>query len=314
MTKVYLSILFFILFVVGASASDKIIFSKAEVLNENTARIPFKLIGHLIVVEGELLDKKGNFIIDTGSETLLLNSVHFKSKYSNHKKMVASSGINGEVRSSYEKRLNLFKLHNLGIENIKANIIDLSHIEKSKNMNLLGIIGYSILKDYEVFIDFYLNQITLTKVDKHGNRLDSFAFLEKIIDSVDFRLKKHTIVLNVYVENKKARFGLDSGAEFNQLNKNTSKKILKHFVPFKRIFIVGASNKRIEVLVGKLNNVKLDGSESLMPMTTVLTNLSGMYETYGTMLDGVIGYEFLRQKRTVINYKKEKLYFIDFPN
>ncbi len=312
MTKVYLSILFFIFFVIGVSAGNKLVFSNAEVLNENTARIPFKIVGHLIVVEAELYGRKGNFIIDTGSEALVLNRIHFSSKYDYTKNTKSINGVNGSVDNAIEKRLQLFKLHNLTLSNIKADVIDLSHIEKSKKMNLLGIIGYSILKDYEVFIDFYLNQITLSKVDKKGSKFDQRVYLEQIVDSVDFRLKKHTIVLTCFIGEKKVRFGLDSGAEFNQLNKHSSKKILKHFKSFRRMFIVGASNKRIEVLVGKLNNVTLDADE-LMPMTTVLTNLSGMSAAYGTSLDGVMGYEFLRQKRTIINYKKKKLYFIDFP-
>ena len=54
---------------------DPIVFPNAEVVNENTFRIPFKLIDHLMVVEAELFNKKGNFIIDTGSEQLILNQV-----------------------------------------------------------------------------------------------------------------------------------------------------------------------------------------------------------------------------------------------
>ena len=46
----------------------------------------------------------------------------------------------------------------------------------------------------------------------------------------------------------------------------------------------------------------------------ILINFDGMHNAYGVYLDGVLGYEFLRQKRTIINYKKEKLYFVDFPN
>jgi len=62
-------------------------------------------------------------------------------------------------------------------------------------MHLLGIIGHNILKDYEVFIDLYLNQITLSKVDKHGNKYDAKVYAETISDSLDFDLKKHTIVV-----------------------------------------------------------------------------------------------------------------------
>jgi hypothetical protein len=38
-----------------------------------------------------------------------------------------------------------------------------------------------------------------------------------------------------------------------------------------------------------------------------------MYEVFGTQLDGILGYEFFKYKRTIINYKKEKLYFINYP-
>ncbi|MCF6347444.1 MAG: hypothetical protein L3J20_03990 [Flavobacteriaceae bacterium] len=52
---------------------QKLHFPKAEYISENTVRIPFKLIDHLIVIEAEVLNRKGNFIIDTGSDKLVLN-------------------------------------------------------------------------------------------------------------------------------------------------------------------------------------------------------------------------------------------------
>lgn len=299
--------------VLHANANHYSIDLKAEVLNENTIRIPFKLVGHLIVVEGEVFNEKGNFIIDTGSEKLILNRVHFPFKSSRFQP-TSVSGVLGEVEGLVRKKVNLFQIQNLSIENVNSDIIDLSHIEKSKNFKLLGIIGYSILKNYEVFIDLHLNQITLSKVDKRGNKLDARPFLEKIVDSVDFKLRKHTIVINALVGNKKLKFGLDSGAEFNQLNKTVNKKVLKSFVSFRRMYVMGMGNQKSEVLVGKLNDVKLKDSFDLMPMNTILINFDGMFEAYGVFLDGVLGYEFLKQKRTIINYKKKKLYFVEYPN
>ena len=172
-------------------------------------------------------------------------------------------------------------------------------------MNLLGIIGFSILKDYEVFIDLHLNQITLTKVDAYGNKLDKHVYLEKITDSINFNLKNHTIVLNGVINKQNLKFGLDSAAEFNQINKSTNKKALKYFYPKKRLYLVGASNKKIEVVAGKLYRLKLSETIYFGPMDTVLTNLNNMNEAFGTHLDGILGYEFFKQKRTIINYKKE---------
>ncbi|MCK7590723.1 hypothetical protein M0G43_09070 [Subsaxibacter sp. CAU 1640] len=292
---------------------DNIVFSKAEIVNEYTTRIPFKLIDHLIVVEAELLDKKGNFIIDTGSESLILNKIHFESYNPYYKKSKETSGVLNTVDNPLERQLKEFVIKNLVLTNKTSDIIDLSHIEKTKKMNLLGIIGFNVLKDYEIFIDMYLNQITLSKVDSKGNTLDEHIYLETIVDSVDFKLKNHTIVLDTYVDKHKLSFGLDTAAEYNQINKRLNKKVLKFFYPMRHLELSDASGHTVEVLAGKLYRVKLSDSIFFAPMETVLSNLNNLNEAFGTSLDGILGYEFFKQKRTIINYQKQKLYFVNYP-
>ncbi|WP_026935361.1 hypothetical protein [Christiangramia echinicola] len=314
MSRLWILIAFFFVYQAKANPLNPgpITFPKAEILNENTARIPFKLIDHLIVVEAELYNKKGNFIIDTGSETLILNKVHFPNQYGQPEKFVKSSGVLDNA-NAYEKYLEEFILKNFSLKNTNSHVIDLSHIEKRKKMNLMGIIGYSILKDYEVFVDMHLNQITLSRIDKNGDKLDPRGYLEKITDSIEFKLQNHSIVVKTFVGEEKMNFALDSGAEFNQLNNQQSKKVLKYFVPSKRMVLVGASDKKAEVLAGKLYRVKLSDKVYFGPMNTIITNLNRMSEAFGVNLDGVLGYEFFAQKRTIINYRKEMLYFIDYP-
>lgn len=317
MKRLWHIVFFFLVCIYSANANTKatppIVFPKAEVLNQYTTRIPFKLVDHLIVVEAELKDNKGNFIIDTGSEALILNSVHFDNLYAFQKKHTNTSGVNAVLDNSFEKQIDEFNLNGFKLYNKVSDVINLSHIEKSKKIKLLGIIGYSILKDYEVFVDLHLNQITLTKVDKTGTALNDKVYLEKIVDSIDFKLKNHTIVVNGVINNQKVRFGIDSAAEFNQINKSVNKKALQYFIPKKRLKLDGASGKTIRVLAGKLHRVKLNENIYFGPMYTVLTNLNQMNEAFGVQLDGILGYEFFAQKRTIINYKKEKLYFIDYP-
>ena len=317
MLRQLLAILIITLHVNFAYATDDIknpiLFTQAEVLNEYTTRIPFKLVDHLIVVKAEILNETGNFIIDTGSETLILNKVHFSNLYNHQKKYQAASGIMHSVENAYQKKIKEFKLQNFTLENKKSDVIDLSHIEKSKKIKLLGVIGYSILKNYEIFVDMHLNQITLTKVNADGEKLNKHVYLEKIVDSLDFNLKHHTIVVNGTINNENVRLGIDTAAEFNQINKSINKKILKFFIPKKRLKLTGINKRKIEVLAGKLHRVKLSDKTYFGPMFTVLTNLSKMNEAFGTNLDGVLGYEFFAQKRTIINYQKEKLYFINYP-
>jgi len=288
-------------------------FPKAQQIGENTVRIPFSLIGHLMVIEAEVYNKKGNFIIDTGSENLLLNKVHFNE----HRGLAAKSGyagINGNVNDVRIRWLKKLLVSDFSINNIKANSLDLSHIEKSKNMQLSGIIGHKVLKDYELFIDFYLKQITLSKIDKKGHKLDNLPYLEKISDSLQFKLKRHTIVLKSFVNKQKLNFALDTGAEINMLHKSVSEKVLKNFKIDKRIMIVAADKRKIEVLAGKLFDVKFSNKIYASKMRTILTNLSQASIAYGTKIDGIIGYEFMVNRRVILNYKKKWLYFVEVPS
>tara|TARA_R110002072_G_scaffold109335_7_gene236625 strand:+ start:7667 stop:8638 length:972 start_codon:yes stop_codon:yes gene_type:complete len=288
-------------------------FTKAEVINEYTTHIPFKLVDRLIMIEGVHQEKKGMFIVDTGSEKLILNKVHFSHLIKRNHKKSAATGVLDYIDNPIEKRIQQLVFQDLYIYNKRSDIIDLSHIEKTKKLKILGIIGYNVLKDYEVFIDMYLNQITLTKIDKYGEKLGNEVYLEKIADSINFKLKKHTIVIKGTINGKKLNFGLDTAAEFNQLNSKVDKLILKSFYPKKRILLLGASSKKIEVISGRLYRLKLNETVYFGPMNTILTNLRSFNQAFGTNLDGILGHDFFAQKRAIINYKKEKIYFINHP-
>lgn len=290
-----------------------LVFTKAEFVNNVTTRIPFKVVDQLIIVEVEILDKEGNFIIDTGSETLILNSTHFKPTRQYLKEGKQTSGVHNTIEGVKEKYLEKLRIEDFNIEKLNADVFNLSHIEKVKKIEILGIIGFSILKDFEIFIDMHLNQITLTRTDKHGVRLSKKVYAETIHDSIDFKLKKHTIILDAFVGKEKVQFGLDTGAEYNQLNKSIDSEILDYFYASRELKLTGASGKKLKVMAGKLYRVKLNDSIYFGPMKTVLADLRKMNNAFGTNLDGILGFEFFVQKRTIINFKKQKLYFIEFP-
>ncbi len=290
-----------------------IVFPQAEFINANTTRIPFKVVDQLIVVEAELLNKKGNFIIDTGAETLILNSQHFKTFSLKNKDGEETYGVNGTIETVKEKFIKSLSINDLNLNKLNADVVNLSHFERIKRIDLLGIIGFSILKNFEVFIDMHLNQITLSCVDKDGEKLSERVYAEKIHDSISFKLKKHTIIIDGFIGGRPVKMGIDTGAEYNQLRKNIDKVILGYFYGNKKLKLTGASGKSIQVLAGKLYRFQLKDSIYFGPMKTVVADLKKMNGAFRTHLDGVLGFEFFKQKRTIINYKKQKLYFIKNP-
>ena len=284
-------------------------FPQADTLSSYTLRLPFRQAGRLIVVEASAENKTGNFILDTGSEKLVLNSVHYSGGI--NRKGITTAGVTGSIQNLGHKSIRDFQSAGFTFQKLQADIVDLSHIENKKHIEVLGLIGYEVVKDFELIIDYQLRQITLTRTNKTGERLDSFAILEPIIDSLDVSMQAHFVVLKGWVDNTPVSFGLDSGAELNLINRKVKRKVLDHFKISKRVMLNGAGQQQIEVLAGKLYRFR-SGNQRCSGMRTLLTNMTDMNKSFHTNMDGLLGFEFLCMRRTIINYKKKKLYFLEW--
>lgn len=283
-------------------------FPEAARPNLNTIYIPFSLVGHLIVVQANADTLSGNFILDTGSERLVLNQQYFKPN--TRDRAVVAAGNTGIVGSVTEMKVDTLLLDRLFIPNLRAHVADLSHIEEKKNARIIGILGFDVFEDFELFIDFQNSRIVLSRLDKHGVRVDSIRNWEIPYDSLKFELKKHVIIVDGYVNNVKLHLMLDSGAELNLIDRKTNRKALDRFTIIKRVNLIGMGKRQVEVIAGTLEDMKV-GNEHCASMNTLLTSLDDINESFGVSLNGVLGYEFLSTRRVMINYKKRKLYFFD---
>lgn len=285
-------------------------FPEAVVTNPNTIYIPFNLVGRLIAVEARVDTFQGTFILDTGAERLLLNQ-RFFSRPNASSSQVSAVGNTGQVMNVDQRWIDTLHWDNLFFKNVQANVVDLSHIERKKHIRLIGILGYDVFKDFEVFLDFQMQQIVLTRLNRKGFRIDSTAIWETPVDSIDFRLARHFIVLKGRVGEVQLKFGLDSGAELNLIDRRVKRKVLDNFEIVKRVRMLGAGKNTIEVVAGSLKEVRI-GQQQTESMRTLITSLSEMNVNFGTRLDGILGYEFLSTRRTLINYKRKKLYFFAY--
>lgn len=279
-------------------------------LSPYTLRVPFRLAGRLIVVQAKVEDQTGNFIIDTGSSDLILNTRHFQGGI--QKSGTVSVGATGDVREVRSRRIQRFHWDSLTFKRVNADLIDLNHIERKKNIRLLGLIGYQLLRDFELLIDFQLRQIILTRTDRRGERLDPLAIAEEPVDSLNFELRRHVVVVNGKVNGHRVAFGLDSGAELNLLDREVKRRVLDQFKISRRVVLNGMNGaEETEVLAGKLYRFRAK-NQRCSGMKTLLTNMDDLNRAFQTKLDGLLGYEFLCVRRTIINYKKEKLYFLQW--
>ncbi len=272
-----------------------------------TVRFPFRLVGRLMVVRAAVNGEAGYFVVDTGSDKLVLNAKHYKGVTYNAK--LAAVSVTGELGDVRKTKVDSLNWDQLVFEDFFADVVDLSHIEQNKHIKIMGLLGYDVLKEYEVLLDYQKKQVVLSLTNEDGELLDPNPYFEQATDSLDFKMRNEMVVLRAQIGEDEMDFVLDSGAELNLLDRYTKKRILKHFDIVKRVKLVGVENKKVEVLAGQLNGVQF-GNIACESMRTLLTNLSDMNRSYGFQIKGLVGYEFLGTRRTIINYKKQKLYFL----
>jgi hypothetical protein len=133
--------------------------------------IPIKRAGNLIILEGIVDGLPGNLILDTGSAALVLNSIYFGDQ--GRKSAVLAGGITGSTGSTYRSRIKSMQISTMIFNDIDANITDLGHIEKARNIRVLGFFGLSVFQGYEVVVDLMNGVLELHKVNFRGNRITS---------------------------------------------------------------------------------------------------------------------------------------------
>jgi hypothetical protein len=167
----------------GVGAADNITLFIPVNGSQNGYIVPFTLNGGLIIVQARVNDSLVNFVIDTGAEGLVLNSRHFRGTEDGLRQFCGVSGRGESLRVSKNNRM---LVDALVYENLSADVIDLSSIENQKSIKIAGLIGFSLLKEFEVMFNYRERFISLFRVDDKGNVIDPMPFMKNKADSLFF--------------------------------------------------------------------------------------------------------------------------------
>lgn len=284
-------------------------FSPAGESDVNTIIIPFELMDGLIVVKGKINDHdEGNFIIDSGASGLVLNSKYYRFESAKMNQALGLNGIFDDVASS---TADSFGLDAFLFKKIDTDIISLSTIEDKKRTKIDGLIGFDILKLFEIQLNYNETFITLSRLNDRGGIIDPMKHTLDKVDSFNFQIANFIPVIEVKIKGKMKKMGIDTGAEVNLLDINRNEDIIENFIPMRRLELSGSEERNIEYIGGKLYRLAL-GKFKCGGMSTALVNLSSLNKLYKTKLDGIVGYNFLAPWVFSINYKKKMLYIHSF--
>ena len=267
---------------------------------------PFKLIDNTILIPATIDNHLGYCILDSGSPSLILNARHFQNK-----RVEATNFRSADLTGSGATQLGKTRAHlevgNIERRNQEAFLINLSSIEKSKNIDILGVIGYKFLKHFEVVLNFQQKEITLFALDKRGERELKAPLHMHPAQVINLKKSRHFLYLEAKVNDETIKLGLDCGAAKSILGKQAIRKYKGFFTPSHGASLVSFNGKKSGINIGTIKQVFI-GESQIDQLEIILMDLSQINRNLVTKLDGLLGNTFISQHKTAINYKKQELY------
>lgn len=259
----------------------------------------FELHEKLIVVKAKLNGIDRNFLLDSGAPDIILNKKHIEvNKLINSDITFQSSTGSGYIALTFMKN---FNWNSLTIKNKRTAVMDFEHLEKALNITVYGILGYSVFRDYTLFVDYKNKQVNLWSDINKSNY--------KVISHIDFIMQKHIVVVETKVGNLNLKMGLDTGATANVVDIKYQKKLNKHLKKLDKDTIYGGSKSTKEIISYSLDEMIIN-NYTYKNMRLIFNNINHLNASSLYKKDGSLGYQFLKVRQVAINYPKNQLQFI----
>lgn len=271
------------------------------------AEVRFRLAGGtqpLILVPVTVNDTGTyDFILDTGAGTSLLST-----------NLARSLGVEGtrtkEGQTAGGKvTVRLGDVGSLAIgaakvENVEVGIVDLSDLGKAVGAKIDGDIGYNYLKNFRVTIDYRNSTLRLAQ-----GRYESVG--QAASQEVGFRLAnpaKPLVLIQAVVNGSDSyEFALDTGSSTTMIAPEFAKSLKIEGAPIPPISTGGGH--QISALVGSLASLAV-GKAQIQNLPVVIADSFGMLnQATGVNINGIIGYNFLKEFALTIDYPSEKIHF-----
>src|SRR5215471_45110 len=242
-----------------------------------------------------------DFILDTGAGTSLLSSdlaTELDVKTIGSKE---GQSAGGKVSVSLAK-IDSLAVGETKLHDVDVGIVDLSHIGKTVGAKIDGDLGYNFLKHFRVTINYRDCELRL----EDPKRGESFA--RGTQTEVPIRLAdpaKPLILVDVHANGRGPfQFAIDTGTSTTAITPELAKELGVETSPVGAGTTGGAP---IDFHAGSLRSFQLGGAK-IDNMDVVVADFFTMLNAaIGAKLDGIVGYNFLRAYKVVIDYPGENL-------
>jgi predicted aspartyl protease len=265
--------------------------------------VPLKRAGNLLIVQGKIDTLEGSFVLDTGAPDMVLNAAHFSDV--SHLDEQDARGVNG-ISSTFSTTIDHFSLGiDLHYDRLRAHVLDLSFIEKSKNIKLLGLLGTRIFSKLAITIDVVNNLLYIHKLNKKGLiTAEEWQFGDPDIQT-ELLFVNDAIFINGRINDKSLWFAFDTGAEINMIDLNASKRIIKTMMVTGRRHLTGVGGARNELLYARFDKLNI-GGVNFDANHVVISNLRDLTVAYGRSFDAILGCDFFSRGIFTLNFARKE--------
>jgi predicted aspartyl protease len=275
-------------------------------LSPTSAKVKFRFAGGaqpLILLPVEVNgDGPFEFILDTGAGTSLLSSELGQRL---GVKIIGSKegqSAGGAVSVSLAKVSSL-AVASAKLDNVDVGLVDLSHIGKTVGAKIDGDLGYNFLRHFRITLDYRKSEIRLDDPKRFELAGQSAAVTE-----VAMRLanpSKPLILVDVYANGRGPfQFAIDTGTSTTAITPELAKQLSVASSPIGPATTGGA---HVAVTTGVLQSFQVGGAR-IDNLAVIVADFFSMLNTaLGATLDGIVGYNFLRNYKVALDYPNETL-------
>jgi predicted aspartyl protease len=287
-------------------ALEKTFAMTAATLSPRSAKVKFRLAGAaqpLILLPVEVNGEGPfEFILDTGAGTSLLSSELGQKLGIKILGSKEGQSAGGAVSVSLAK-LSSLAVASAKLDNVDVGLVDLSHIGKTVGAKIDGDLGYNFLKHFRITLDYRKSEIRLDDPKRFGSTGRSTAVTE-----VAMRLAnpaKPLILVDVYANGRGPfQFAIDTGTSTTAITPELAKQLGMASSPIGPATTGGA---HVNVTAGVLQSFQVGGAKIDNLAVVVADFFTMLSNAVGAKLDGIVGYNFLRNYKVALDYPNETL-------
>jgi predicted aspartyl protease len=274
-------------------------------MSPSSAKVKFRLAGGAqpLILLPVHVNGRGpfDFILDTGAGTSLLTPELAQQLNVTILGSKEGQSAGGKVAVSLAKADSL-GVGELRVEDVDLGIVDLAHVGKTIGTKIDGDLGYNFLKQFRLAIDYDTCEIRFEiprRVETAGRKTKT---------EVAIRLAhpaKPLILVDVHANGRGPfQFAIDTGTSTTALTPQLAQELDLKTEPIGAGTTAGA---HVDVTAGTLQSFQLGGAKIDNMPVVVADFFEMLSNAVGKKFDGIIGYNFLRNYKVVIDYPNETL-------